>query len=38
LIHVVLLLTHPAGRSFDASDNKIKGTIPAVLGKLTKLE
>jgi len=36
---VVLPSRRPSCRYFDASDNKnIKGTIPAVLGKLTKLE
>ncbi len=36
--HVVLPSRRPSCRDFDASDNKnIKGTIPAVLGKLTKL-
>jgi hypothetical protein len=36
---MVLSLAYPgACRSFDVSGNKnIKGTIPAVLGKLTKL-
>ena len=38
-IHLVLPSRRPSCRYFDASANKnIKGTIPAVLGKLTKLE